>query len=72
MLESAPHKEPQSAAAVLMVRPARFGFNPQTAESNVFQKNTRETSALGTSPYAQGEGVHEAALRESAPWCSIR
>jgi hypothetical protein len=29
--------EPQSAPAVLMVRPACFGFNPQTAESNVFQ-----------------------------------
>jgi hypothetical protein len=29
--------EPQSASAVLMVRPACFGFNPQTAESNVFQ-----------------------------------
>jgi hypothetical protein len=64
MLESAPHKEPQSTAAVLMVRPARFGFNPQTAASNVFQKNTLETSALGTSPYRQGDGVHEAALRE--------
>jgi hypothetical protein len=55
MLESAPPKEPQSAAAVLMVRPARFGFNPQTAASNVFQKNTLEPDAAG---------VHEAALRE--------
>jgi hypothetical protein len=67
MLQSAPHKEPQSAAAVLMVRPARFGFNPQTAASNVFQKNTLEPNALGMSGYPQGEdaaGVHEAALRE--------
>lgn len=56
---SAPLKEPQSAPAVLMVRPARFGFNPQTAASNVFQKKTLETSA-----YPQGEGVHETALRE--------
>jgi hypothetical protein len=32
--------EPQSAAAVLMVRPARFGFNPQTAPSNPFQIDT--------------------------------
>jgi hypothetical protein len=30
--------EPQSAAAVLMVRPARFGFNSQTASSNAFQQ----------------------------------
>jgi hypothetical protein len=29
--------EPQSAAAVLMVRPARFGFNPETHASNFFQ-----------------------------------
>jgi hypothetical protein len=29
--------EPQSAATVLMVRPASFGFNPQTAASNAFQ-----------------------------------
>jgi hypothetical protein len=29
--------EPQSTAAVLMVRPARFGFNSQTAPSNFFQ-----------------------------------
>jgi hypothetical protein len=32
-----PGLEPQSAGAVLMVRPARFGCNPQTAPSNAFQ-----------------------------------
>jgi hypothetical protein len=37
-------QEPQSAGAVLMVRPASFGFNPQTAASNSFQ---REPAALG-------------------------
>jgi hypothetical protein len=31
-------QEPQSAPAVLMVRPASFGFNPQTAASNAFQQ----------------------------------
>lgn len=67
MLESAPHQEPQSAAAVLMVRPARFGFNPQTAASNAFQKNTFETNA--PAPRADPEegdsaGVQEAAQRE--------
>jgi hypothetical protein len=69
MLESAPLKEPQSAAAVLMVRPARFGFNPQTAASNVFQRNTLqentlETSAAGTGAHPQADSVHDAALRE--------
>jgi hypothetical protein len=38
MAESAmSYNEPQSAGAVLMVRPARFAFNPQTAPSNPFQ-----------------------------------
>jgi hypothetical protein len=32
-----PGQEPQSTGAVLMVRPARFGCNPQTAPSNAFQ-----------------------------------
>jgi hypothetical protein len=31
-------QEPQSARAVLMVRPSSFGFNPQTAASNAFQR----------------------------------
>jgi len=31
-------QEPQSAGAVLMVRPRCFGFNPQTAASNSFQR----------------------------------
>jgi hypothetical protein len=36
----------QCAAAVLMVRPARFGFNAQTAASNRFQRNdTSDASA---------------------------
>jgi hypothetical protein len=33
-------REPQSAGAVLMVRPAGFAYNPQTAASNAFQSNT--------------------------------
>jgi hypothetical protein len=54
---SAPHQEPQSAAAVLMVRPARFGFNPQTAASNVFQENTLPHGA-------DAAAIHGAALAE--------
>jgi hypothetical protein len=33
-----PGQEPQSAQSVLMVRPASFGFNQQTAASNAFQQ----------------------------------
>ncbi|MBG8552005.1 citrulline utilization hydrolase CtlX [Hymenobacter guriensis] len=34
----------QSARTVFMVRPARFGFNTETAESNYFQNAIREAS----------------------------
>ena len=62
MLESAPPKEPQSAAAVLMVRPARFGFNAQTAASNAFQKSAPAASVHALP--ADAAGVQQAALRE--------
>jgi hypothetical protein len=48
--------DPQSAAAVLMVRPAHFAFNPQTASSNAFQAATLAGPAAGS--------VQELALRE--------
>ena len=47
-------KEPQIASAVMMIRPARFQSNPQTAPSNRFQGKTE------ASPAAQ----HRAALAE--------
>jgi hypothetical protein len=37
-------QEPQSARAVLMVRPASFGFNSETAASNAFQQNPAEAA----------------------------
>src|ERR1700681_2350193 len=51
-----PDQEPQSARAVLLVRPASFGFNPQTAASNLFQHAPRsageaETQALALSEF---------------------
>ncbi|HEX3603353.1 MAG TPA: arginine deiminase-related protein [Steroidobacteraceae bacterium] len=45
-------QEPQSAGAVLMVRPASFGCNPQTAPSNAFQADP-------------GKGVEDAAHRDA-------
>ena len=47
-------KESQLASAVLMIRPARFESNPETAESNRFQGKS------GVSP----ENQHAAALEE--------
>ena len=57
MQRPARFEEPQSAAAVLMVRPARFAFNAQTAPSNAFQQD----------PLAAGAGeleIRALALRE--------
>jgi hypothetical protein len=57
-----PLEEPQSAAAVLMVRPARFAFNPQTAASNAFQQNPQEGTPSGRPSGTRG--LHDLALRE--------
>jgi hypothetical protein len=48
-------QEPQSARAVLMVRPASFGFNPQTAGSNAFQQRPPTPTDLE----AQGLALEE-------------
>ena len=54
--------DPQSAGAVLMVRPALFAFNPQTAASNAFQRAPGvqgDEAALAAAP-----STHALALRE--------
>jgi hypothetical protein len=58
-------QEPQSAGAVLMVRPANFGFNPQTAASNVFQRAPEHEGAAATRLLVQQEfdGLAEALQR---------
>jgi hypothetical protein len=43
---SASATEPQTAAAVLMIRPAHFGSNAETAASNFFQKATPATTDI--------------------------
>jgi hypothetical protein len=48
-------QEPQSAPAVLMVRPASFGFNPETAASNAFQQDPTETAETHTQRLALEE-----------------
>src|SRR3984885_4719844 len=52
-----PHsgQEPQSARAVLMVRPASFGFNRQTAASNAFQRLPAESEAAEAQELALAE-----------------
>jgi hypothetical protein len=62
MPDMAPNPEPQSAPAVLMVRPACFGFNPQTAGSNAFQHLT----------LAQSQGVPQAVAEFDALASALR
>jgi hypothetical protein len=61
-----PHEESQSAGAVLMVRPARFGYNPETAPSNAFQQTAAEglaAAALAASGADEFAAVADALRR---------
>jgi hypothetical protein len=51
-----PGREPQSAGSVLMVRPAKFACNPQTAASNAFQ---RLPESLAGADDLQAAGLRE-------------
>jgi hypothetical protein len=54
-------QEPQSARAVLMVRPASFGFNAQTAASNALQQAPRSSdSAAQTLALNEFDGLARA------------
>lgn len=48
-------KNPQTTSTILMVRPANFGFNEQTAESNAFQKSDISINKLEISKKALEE-----------------
>jgi hypothetical protein len=73
---SASFKEPQSAASALMVRPASFGFNPQTAATNGFlvhalragfngvEATPSEKNGAGKSHEAAPADIQDRALRE--------
>ena len=66
----------QCADAVLMVRPAAFGYNPETAATNTFQRaggpNAADTSAEARREFEQlaralrSEGVSVCAVEDSA------
>jgi hypothetical protein len=45
----------QTTAEILMVRPANFGFNPETAGSNAFQTRDEKANALAVAQMAQSE-----------------
>lgn len=54
----------QRAPAVFMVRPSAFGFNPETAASNVFQKRAATGSDVVRKAQEEFDGL-EHALREA-------
>ena len=56
--------EKQSASAVLMIRPANFGANPETAASNAFQKSGESGAAPQARALAEFDALVEA-LREA-------
>lgn len=62
----APASESQSAGAVLMVRPAQFGFNPETAASNAFQHASAAIPVADVKLHAQVEFDALAAALERA------
>jgi hypothetical protein len=52
--------EKQSASAVLMIRPANFGANPETAVSNAFQKSTESGATVQARALAEFDALAEA------------
>ncbi|KAA6434151.1 amidinotransferase [Dyadobacter flavalbus] len=48
VITSSVQNQPQSTSRLMMIRPAQFGFNPETADSNGFQHNTLEKSIANT------------------------
>ena len=54
--------ETQAAPAVLMIRPANFGANPETALSNAFQKSTETGADVQTRAAAEFDALAAALL----------
>lgn len=74
--EVIPNAPPQCAATVMLVRPAAFGFNTETAASNVFQQPPvagEEPSGAARREFAgleralQSEGIECCVLNDEAP-----
>ncbi|SKB92265.1 citrulline utilization hydrolase CtlX [Dyadobacter psychrophilus] len=48
VITSSAQIQPQSTSRIMMIRPVRFGFNAETAESNEFQQHSFALSTHGT------------------------
>ena len=62
--------ENQSATAVLMIRPANFGANPETAGSNAFQKSVAGGAEIQARARAEFDALAEA-LRGAGVWVEV-
>ena len=60
----------QCADAVLMIRPACFGYNPETAASNAFQHAERPADAAA-SAQAEFDALAAALVGEGVPVCIV-
>ena len=54
--------ESQAAPAVLMIRPANFGANPETAPSNAFQKNAETGAGIQARALAEFDALAAALM----------
>ncbi|GGB88694.1 citrulline utilization hydrolase CtlX [Dyadobacter sediminis] len=48
VITSSVQNQPQSTSRMMMIRPAQFGFNPETADSNGFQHKPSENTTSNT------------------------
>ncbi|MGC8519853.1 MAG: citrulline utilization hydrolase CtlX [Steroidobacteraceae bacterium] len=60
----------QCADAVLMIRPARFGYNPETAQSNAFQHAERPANAAACAE-AEFDALAAALVGEGVRVCVV-
>jgi hypothetical protein len=65
------YAEAQFAPAVLMVRPAHFGFNPQTAQSNRFQRDAQQSSASSARALAEFSTLYGALKAAGVRTCVV-
>lgn len=63
-------QENQSASAVLMIRPANFGANPETAGSNAFQKSALQGAEVQTRARAEFDALVEI-LSKAGIWVEV-
>jgi hypothetical protein len=70
-LQPAARVAPQTAQHVMMIRPAAFGFNPETAASNRFQQNAGAASDAANTAIDEFDAAVRALRSEGVQVCVI-